>query len=52
MYHTQAYALLEQEVKQLVDTHSVDGLFGIVIGPSGTGKTALMRKICSCDPEK
>ena len=28
-----------------------EGLFGIVIGPSGTGNTALMRKVCSSDPE-
>ena len=29
----------------------MDGLFGIVIGPSGTGNTALMRKICRSDPK-
>ena len=48
--------LIEQELKQLVSPDSVgslisEGLFGIVIGPSGTGKTALMRKVCSSDPE-
>jgi hypothetical protein len=50
------HPLLEQELKQLVYPHSVEGLsseglFGIVIGPSGTGKTALVRKMCSSDPE-
>ncbi len=48
--------LLEQELKQLVYPRSVEdlsneGLFGIIIGPSGTGKTALLRKICSSDPK-
>ena len=55
--------LLEEELRALVSLGTYSevsddgigepglGLFGVVIGPSGTGKTALIRKICSSDPK-
>jgi archaellum biogenesis ATPase FlaH len=47
---------VEEELKQLIYPGAMvdlsgKGLFGIVIGPSGTGKTALVRRMCNRDPK-
>ena len=50
--------VLEQKLKRLIypdpgtiEDLSGSGMFGIVIGPSGTGKTALVRRMCNRDPK-
>ena len=42
---------LEDDLNVLLHPDKEDDKFGVVIGPSGTGKTAMLRKVCRRRPE-